>query len=71
MQLARRKPILKKPLGEVASDNASDPGCRPPEWQRAPTRVSFVSKAGQKLTFALRGHTVEVVTEDDAEEATE
>jgi hypothetical protein len=71
MQLGRRKPILKKPLGEVGGDNVSSPGCSPPEWQRAPTRVSFASKADQKLTFALRGHTVEVVTEDDAEEATE
>jgi hypothetical protein len=71
MQLGRRKPILKKPLGEAASDNASNEGCSPPEWQRAPTRVSFVSKADQKLTFAVRGHTVEVVTDDDAEEGTE
>jgi len=71
MQLGRRKPILKKPMGEAGGDNTSNPGCTPPEWQRAPTRVSFVSKADQKLTFAVRGHTVEVVTEDDAEEATE
>jgi hypothetical protein len=71
MQLGRRKPILKKPLGEAASDNASDPGCSPPEWQRSPTRVSFVSKVDQRLTFAVRGHTVEVVTEDDADEGTE
>jgi hypothetical protein len=68
MQLGRRKPILKKPLGEAASDNASDPGCSPPEWQRSPTRVSFVSNVDQRLTFAVRGHTVEVVTDDDAEE---
>lgn len=71
MQLGRRKPILKKPLGEAASESASAPECSPPEWQRAPTRVSFVSKADQKLTFAVRGHTVEVVTDDEAEEGTE
>jgi hypothetical protein len=71
MQLARRKPILKKPLGEAASDDRSEAECVPPTWQRGPTRVSFVSKADQKLTFALRGHTVEVVTDDDPEEGTE
>lgn len=70
MQLGRRKPILKKPLGEASSANGSG-ACAPPAWQRAPTRVSFVSKADQKLTFAVRGHMVEVVTEDDAEEGTE
>jgi len=71
MQLGRRKPILKKPLGEAGGENTSQPGCSPPEWQRGPTRVSFVSGTDQKLTFVLRGHTVEVVTEEDAEEGTE
>ncbi|HSY64995.1 MAG TPA: hypothetical protein VK829_10375 [Terriglobales bacterium] len=70
MQLGRRKPILKKPLGEAGSDDASGV-CAPPAWQRAPTRVSFVSKPDQKLTFAVRGHMVEIVTDDDAEEGTE
>jgi hypothetical protein len=71
MQLARRKPILKKPLGETAGDDRSEPECAPPTWQRGPTRVSFVSKADQKLTVAVRGHSVEVVTDDDPEEGTE
>ena len=70
MQLGRRKPILKKPMGETGGDNASA-GCSPPEWQRAPTRVSFVSGTNQKLTFAVRGHMVEVVAEDETEEGTE
>src|SRR5580704_8207689 len=52
MQLGRRKPILKKPLGEAASEEASSPECAPPAWQRAPTRVSFLSKGDQKFTFA-------------------
>jgi len=71
MQLGRRKPILKKPLGEAAGDNEAEVECAPPGWQRAPTRVSFVSKADQKVSFVVRGHTVEVVADDDAEEGTE
>ena len=31
-------------------------------------RSNFVSKADQRLTFAVRGHMVEVVTDDDEEE---
>ena len=69
MQLGRRKPILKKPLGEAANDEAYE--CAPPGWQRAPTRVSFVSKTDQKFTFAVRGHTVEVVSDDDSDEGTQ
>jgi hypothetical protein len=71
MQLGRRKPILKKPMGEAVGDETSDSECAPPGWQRAPTRVSFVSKAAQKFTFAVRGHSVEVVTDDDPEEGQE
>lgn len=71
MQLGRRKPILKKPLGEAGSDDAPGLRCAAPEWQRAPTRVSFVSRADQKLSFAVRGHLVEVVTDDESEKGTE
>jgi len=71
MQLGRRKPILRKPLGEAANEEASGAECAPPAWQRAPTRVSFVSQADQKFTFAVRGHTVEVVSDDDSEEGTQ
>jgi len=71
MQLGRRKPILKKPLGETVSNGASETECAPPGWQRAPIRVSFVSRTDQKFTFAVRGHSVEVVSDDDPEEGTE
>jgi hypothetical protein len=68
MQVGRRKPILKKPLGEATDETAE---CAPPGWQRTPTRVSFVSTKDQKVTFAVRGHAVEAVTEDDPEEGTQ
>ena len=68
MQLGRHKPILKKPLGEAAGDQSE---CAPPGWQRAPTRVSFVSTKDQKFIFEVRGHAVEAVSEDDPEEGTQ
>jgi hypothetical protein len=71
MQLGRRKPVLKKPLGDAAGVETSGSECAPPGWQRAPTRVTFISKADQKFTFEVRGHTVEVVTDDDQEEGTQ
>jgi hypothetical protein len=70
MQLGRRKPILKKPLGEAPTTDETTE-CAPPGWQRTPTRVSFVSKGDQKFNFAVRGHAVEAVTEDDQEEGTQ
>jgi len=70
-QLARRKPVLKKALSEggVPEDAAPDSVCVVPAWQRGPVRVSFEAAGAAKQTFAIRGHVVDMVNDDDAEEA--
>ncbi len=65
-QLGRRKPILKKPLGDADGDDLPDSECPAPVWQRQPMRVTFEPEENQKLTFSVRGHAVDVV--NDAEE---
>ena len=40
-QLGRRKPILKKALGEPDGDDVPDSECPAPVWQSLPTRVTF------------------------------
>jgi hypothetical protein len=67
-QLSRRKPVLKKALADGVSDDAvPDSACPAPVWQRAPTRVSFEPAGGPKQTFAIRGHVVDVVTDEEEE----
>jgi hypothetical protein len=68
VQLGRRKPILKRPLGEADGDDTPDSECPAPAWQRQPTRVTFEPEENQRLTFSVRGHAVEVVVVKDAEE---
>jgi len=67
-QLGRRKPILKKPLGEPFAENLPDSECPAPTWERQPTRVTFVPEQNEKLTYAVHGHAVDVVSEADDEE---
>jgi hypothetical protein len=73
-QLGRRKPILKKALGEASGDELPDSECPAPAWQRQPTRVTFSSKDKKedKFTYAVRGHAVDLLNEnnDEDEEAT-
>jgi hypothetical protein len=66
-QLTRKKPVLKKAVldGVPAEDAAPDSACPAPGWQRSPTRVTFEPSAGAKQTFAIRGHIVDVVSDDD------
>ncbi len=75
-QINHRKPILKKPIEiESIGDSeikgaAPDSACPTPTWQRTPTRVTFEPTGSPKQTFAIRGHVVDVMTEEeDSEEA--
>jgi hypothetical protein len=65
-QLGRRKPLLKKLL-----ETAPDSLCGPPVWQRDPPRVAFDAGKDQKFTFSIRGHTVDILSEDEDVESSE
>jgi len=69
-QLGRRKPVLKNPLGEATANEDPGSACPAPAWQRQPTRVTFEVSEGQKSTYSVRGHSVDIVnTEEDEEDA--
>ena len=68
-QVGRRKPILKKDVGEPAGEDDPDSECPPPVWERTPMRVTFQPDDDQKLVFTIRGRVVDIV--NDAEEPDE
>jgi len=45
--------------------------CPSPAWQRSPTRVAFEPAGVNKQTFAVRGHTIDLITDGDDEEEAE
>jgi hypothetical protein len=73
-QIGRRKPVLKKSLEAetVASAETKsavpDSACPVPAWQRTPARVTFEPAGASKQTFAIRGHVVDLITEDEDDE---
>ncbi len=69
-QVGRRKPILKKALGEPGGDDGPDSECPSPTWERSPARVTFQPDETRKLMFSIRGRVVDIVNEpdEDAEE---
>ena len=67
-QVGRRKPVLKKPLGDAGGDDAPDSECPSPVWERRPVRVTFEPDENQKTTYSVRGHAADLVSDDDAEE---
>ena len=68
VQLGRRKPILKRALGETAGDDLSDSPCSAPTWQRQPPRATFQPRQGQAVVFSVRGLTIDLVNDDDTEQ---
>ncbi len=67
-QVGRRKPVLKKPLGETTEDDMPDSECPAPAWERRPTRVTFEAGEDEKLTYAVRGHAADLVNSGDDED---
>ena len=68
-QVSRRKPVVKKLLagGTVAEDADPDSACAAPVWQRTPVQVSFQPSDGARQTYAVRGHIVDVVVDDEGD----
>ncbi|MBZ5657149.1 MAG: hypothetical protein LAO56_17925 [Acidobacteriia bacterium] len=68
-QVGRRKPVLKKDVGEPEGSDDPDSECPPPAWERSPARVTFQPDDTQKLVFSIKGRVVDVVNDtEDAEE---
>jgi hypothetical protein len=75
-QISRRKPVLKKLLETERSEKEMkeaipDSACPTPIWQRSPARVTFESAGAPKQTFAIRGHSVDLVNESEEKESEE
>jgi hypothetical protein len=67
-QLGRRRPVLRKPTGTTVASDEPDSACPAPNWQRQPMRVTFTNQEG-KSTYQVRGHAVDLVKEQDDEDA--
>lgn len=67
VQVGRRKPIVKKLLGGAKLDDLPNSECSRPQWMRKPMRVIFEPVGGEKLSFNVRGQTVELPS-DSADE---
>lgn len=62
-QIGRRKLILRKALPDP--NPSFDATCSAPSWQRQPARITFSLGSSQKVTYAIRGSVVDLVTDSD------
>jgi hypothetical protein len=64
IQLGRRKPLMKKAIGEGILQS---PLCTAPTWQRNPLRITFSTPNDHSLMFTVKSRAVDVATEDASE----
>ena len=66
VQLGQKTPLLKKRLGDAKYGNLPGSECETPVWQRNPLRISFQAVGGNKVTFTLRSHGLEMEPESES-----
>lgn len=64
-QLGKRKPVLKKAIGDANDEFSPDSACSAPVWQRAPSRVTFSPKNNQKFTYTIRSRVLNLLSQDE------
>lgn len=73
-QIGRKKPVLKKLIGNAKNADVPDGECASPTWQKQPLRVTFRPSGAAPLSFAIRTFATEIppesetVSTDSAEE---
>ncbi len=68
VQIGVKKPLYRKELGKPNAGDQPDSDCAVPHWDRQPARVTFLPKAGDKLSVTVRGRFVDEVADDDSDE---
>jgi hypothetical protein len=67
-QLGQRKLILRKAMMSAVSLEMPDSVCAAPDWQRQPARVTFSTGGSDKTTYEVRGHSFNLIKDQDEEE---
>lgn len=67
-EIGRNKPLFRKAVGTNNNGETPDSNCSAPQWQRQPARVTFLPKAGEKITVNVSGRSVDQTAGDDNDE---
>jgi len=66
-EIGRKKAVLRKELGAASQGDVPDSDCDAPEWERSPSKVTFLPKKFPKASFTVFGHATDIATDNDDE----
>jgi hypothetical protein len=64
-QIARKKAVLRKELGAASQGDTPYSDCDAPQWERTPSKVTFIPKRYPKVSFTVFGHSTDIATGDE------
>jgi len=59
VQLGQKRPLIRKELGAPRGEEMPDSECAPPQWERAPIRVTFAPVGKPAASFEVHGRWAE------------
>jgi len=68
VEIGGKKPLFRKELGKNSLGDAGDSNCAAPHWERQPSRVTFLPKAGDKFTVNVSGRFADEAPDNDSDE---
>lgn len=67
-QIGRKKPVLHKELGAASQGDSPDSDCDAPEWERSPSKITFLPKKFPKASYTVFGHATDIATDNNDDE---
>ncbi len=67
-QIGRKKAVLRKELGAASQGDSPDADCDAPEWERSPSKVTFLPKKFPKVSYTVFGHATDITTDNEDED---
>jgi hypothetical protein len=64
-QIGRKKAVLRKELGAASQGDTPYADCDAPQWEKTPSKVTFLPKRFPKASFTVFGHSTDIATDND------
>jgi len=66
-EIGRKKAVLRKELGTASQGDAPNSDCDAPQWERTPSKVTFLPKKFPKASYTVFGHATDIATDNNDE----
>ncbi len=66
-EIGRKKAVLRKELGTASQGDTPDSDCDAPQWERTPSKVTFLPRKFPKASYTVFGHATDIATDNNDE----